>query len=105
MSKGLSAFVIVVETSCGPRYFSRVGLKGQVITAWSIAGAELFLLRDDKRYQDAIKKLDIAKKNYTIFQVECALKPVVTNIDLDNSYLDFNKPVSKRSSTVELGMY
>lgn len=48
------------------RYFSNFGKKGQVLTAWSLAGAEVFL----GDMAPVLKKLDEKGKKYTVRLVE-----------------------------------
>lgn len=48
------------------RYFSKFGKKGQVQTAWSLAGAEVFL----SSLAPVLKKLDEKGKKYTVELIE-----------------------------------
>ncbi|ELC0724470.1 hypothetical protein RII71_002399 [Vibrio parahaemolyticus] len=48
------------------RYFSKFGKKGQVQTAWSLAGAEVFL----SSLLPVLKKLDEKGKKYTVERIE-----------------------------------
>lgn len=56
------ACVIIIDG----RYFSKFGKKGQVQTAWSLAGAELFL----NSLEPVLKKLDEKGKKYRVELVE-----------------------------------
>ncbi|MEL7291517.1 MAG: hypothetical protein AAGJ88_04270 [Pseudomonadota bacterium] len=50
------------------RFFYEFGKKGQVKTAWGIAGSEMFFCRT--ALQQTLSKLDDKKKNYTVKLVE-----------------------------------
>lgn len=50
------------------RYFSRFGKKGQVQTAWSLAGAKTF--NESCDLNPVLKKLDEKSKKYTVEQIE-----------------------------------
>lgn len=50
------------------RYFSKFSKKGQVQTAWSLAGAEVFL----NSLKSVLNKLDEKGKKYTVERVEIA---------------------------------
>jgi len=51
----------------GDRYFCKFGKGGRVMTAWSLAGADLFLHQD--RIEAVTTKLDSKKKNYNVVSV------------------------------------
>lgn len=69
MSKRISkpikqAYVIKI----GDRYFTEFGKKGQVLTAWSLAGAETFL--GAERMDVVINKLNAKGKKYSVEVIE-----------------------------------
>ncbi|NRB68771.1 MAG: hypothetical protein HRU48_15595 [Vibrio sp.] len=50
------------------RYFVKFGSKGQVQTAWSMCGGQLFICRGNLK--DVIEKLEAKNKKYTVKLVE-----------------------------------
>ena len=52
----------------GSRYFYCFGKSGRVMTAWSLAGAKLFLFQGDR--DEVVEKLIAKKKKHNIVNVE-----------------------------------
>ncbi|NOH35632.1 hypothetical protein [Vibrio chagasii] len=50
------------------RYFVKFGSKGQVLTAWSMCGGQLFICRG--KLKDVLEKLEAKSKKYTVKLVE-----------------------------------
>lgn len=67
-------FAYVVKI--GDRYFSRFGKKGQVQTAWHLAGATFFM--NKANLEDLEEKLQEKGKSYQVVKIgdEAAFKPV-----------------------------
>ncbi|MEZ8409554.1 hypothetical protein AB6C88_17240 [Vibrio splendidus] len=59
-----------VVIKLGDRFFSGFGKQQRVLTAWSLAGARLFLSVHDDRVKDTLEKLDEKKKKYEVIFVE-----------------------------------
>lgn len=71
MSADVPAIVILVHTPRGWRYFYRWGRKGQVLTAWSLAGAALF--GPWSREEIEAVEVRLAAKGYRSSRAEVAL--------------------------------
>ncbi|MGF1909650.1 hypothetical protein L4C38_09425 [Vibrio kasasachensis] len=72
------AQAIIIQTSSGRRYFSRFGKAKSIQTAWSLAGAKLFLvdrtlfetlIDHPEPINEVIAQLDAKKKSYEIVTV------------------------------------
>ncbi len=59
-----------IALKIGDRFFHRIGSKGQVLTAWHVAGAELFM--DKASAIPTMAKLSEKKKKFEIIKVEVA---------------------------------
>ena len=59
---------IKIQTKSGERFFSGIGHSGRVQTAWSLAGAKLFLVGDDK-LQKIVLFLEAKKKRFSVVDI------------------------------------
>lgn len=66
MTHAHTAFAIRI----GDRFFCNVGRKGQVLTAWHLSGAELFM--DESSAIPTMAMLAKKRKNFEIVKVEVA---------------------------------
>ncbi len=72
MSFFKQAQVCAVAIKVGERYFCGFGEKKQVLTAWSLAGAQLFMSSHQDDAKAVMKKLDEKKKKYEVVIIEVA---------------------------------
>jgi len=63
------AIAIKVETSSGERYFVRFGKGGRVQTAWSLAGAKLFLACTTDNLDLVVSKLEAKSKTFSLVKI------------------------------------
>lgn len=63
------AIAIKVETSSGERYFVRFGKGGRVQTAWSLAGAKLFLACTREDLDLVTSKLEAKNKKFSLVKI------------------------------------
>ena len=100
------------------RYFHDFGKKGQVLTAWSVGGAKLFVYADT--LDAVLKKLDEKRKKYQVvdvvvnqpsgvsikeyYQIACRLQRTMRNIDKRQpmSVHGVAKQISKMSAILAL---
>ncbi|MGY5830615.1 hypothetical protein ACXHQJ_11105 [Vibrio vulnificus] len=76
MDLAISAVVILIDTKHGQRFFCRFGKSGCVQTAWSLAGAELFL-KDDERIEKTTQRLESNNKKFKLHHVFMNQMPVM----------------------------
>lgn len=81
MSGDVPAIVILVSTPRGRRYFYRFGKRGQIQTAWSLAGAALFAPWRAEEIEAVEARL--AAKGYRSSRSEVALAPAQERDELE----------------------
>jgi len=64
----MKTVVISIRTSSGNRYFNKFGKKKRITTAWSLAGAEMFL-EGHHKLNSVVESLTTQGKNFEIFEV------------------------------------
>lgn len=63
------AVALVIKGHEKRRYFNSFGKKNRLCTAWSLAGAKLFLSKERKEYQAVVKKLDAKNVKYKVVEI------------------------------------
>lgn len=70
-----TAIAIIIKTSSGERYFSRFA-KSSVQTAWTLAGAKLFMVNAPEHLRPVLQKLTDKKKSFTLHLVHFSSVPL-----------------------------
>ncbi len=75
-SRATSAIAVLVDTPSGQRFFHAFGKSGCVQTAWSLAGAKLFIKHDNERINQVTERLAKKNKSYTLHEVSFSSSPL-----------------------------
>ncbi|AXX59854.1 hypothetical protein [Vibrio vulnificus] len=71
-----SAIAILVDTPSGQRFFHSFGKAGSIQTAWSLAGAKLFLVTAHDDISKVTERLTNKKKKFTFHNVSFSSSPL-----------------------------
>ncbi|HAT8534119.1 TPA: hypothetical protein I7206_15205 [Vibrio vulnificus] len=77
MDLAISAVAILIDTKHGQRFFHAFGKSGCVQTAWSLAGAKLFLNDDNERIEKATQRLEKKNKTFKLHHVFMNQMPII----------------------------
>ncbi|WP_052596066.1 hypothetical protein [Aureispira sp. CCB-QB1] len=69
MTENKRCVVILVKGYDRRRYFNSFGKKNRLCTAWSLAGAKMFLSEERKEYKAVVKKLQAKNLEYETVEV------------------------------------
>ncbi len=71
-----TAIAIIINTPSGQRYFSHFGNKSSIQTAWTLAGAKLFMVDAPEHLKPVLQKLTAKNKTFTLHLVHFSSVPL-----------------------------